>query len=428
MVKIKEYKLPQHNQLSRRFLNPQKLTLPLSQHTGGPSQAVVKVGEVVEEAALIAEASGFISSVLHAPKKGKVFAIEGAPHHLLGRDKSITLSCLQEEKRYQQRRDIDSLGAQQLLEIVRDSGIVGMGGASFPAHVKLKPPRKIDTLIINGCECEPYLGCDYRLMVENTHGIFKGVELISKILSPRQVIFALEDNKPEAIKKINLSVSTRKYNLPRATMVILKSHYPQGAEKQLIHSLTRRKVPRGKLPFEVGCLVHNVATCFAIYEAVHFSKPLIERIVTFAGDSLTEPKNLWVKIGTQIKELFDAGVLAFKNDPQEIIFGGPMMGIAVDSLEYPVLKGTSGVLFLSQQRVDKLPEDVCIRCARCVDSCPMQLLPFEYVKRVTHQRFNLLEEVFIKDCIECGCCAAVCPAKIPICHYIKIGKQNAANS
>lgn len=204
---------------------------------------------------------------------------------------------------------------------------------------------------------------------------------------------------------------------------VLKSAYPQGGEKQLIYSVTRRKVPAGGLPFDVGCLVHNVGTCFAIYEAVHFSKPLIERMVTFAGGALARPKNLWLKVGTVIKELFGQHVLELKSEPARIIYGGPMMGIALDDLEYPILKGTSAVLFLTEKETDQAQESGCIRCARCVDNCPMKLLPLEYVKRVQRSEFARLDDVYINDCIECGCCAFVCPAKIPIVHYVKVGKR-----
>ncbi len=428
MIKVEENKLPQHDFPSEVFFNPKVLYLPLNQHVGKPSQEVVKKGDFVEEADLIAEPKGVISSSLHAPNRGKVKDIDYLIHPILGRMRSIIIECDEYIRSYHERKNADYFDRTKLLEIIKSSGIVGMGGACFPTHIKLTPPKKIDTLIINGCECEPYLTCDFRLMVENTRAILKGVEVICKILEPKNVFFCIEDNKSEAIKKINDELSSKKYNLPNSKVVVLKSRYPQGGEKQLIYSVTRRKVPSGGLPFEVGCLVHNVATCFAIYEAVYFDKPLISRLVTFAGDSLTTPKNIWVKIGTTVKELVDRGVIGFKKEPKKVIFGGPMMGVSLRGLDFPILKGTSGVLFFSSDSLKDDIERTCIKCARCVDVCPMNLLPLEFVRKVKNEEFKRLSEFFIEDCIECGCCAFVCPAKIPIVHYIKVGKKYVLNS
>jgi electron transport complex protein RnfC len=261
-------------------------------------------------------------------------------------------------------------------------------------------------------------------MVENLQEIFRGIEVIVKIIEPRRVIFAVEDNKDEAIKNINLFRNTKDFNLPEIKLAILKSAYPQGGEKQLIYSTTKRKVSGGQLPLDVGCLVHNVATCFAIYEAVYFSKPLIERLVSFCGDALVSPKNIWLKIGTTLKELFDSKILEFKAEPKKIISGGPMMGIALSSLDYPILKGSGGFLFLNKPIKDQA-EESCVRCARCVDACPMNLMPLEYTKRVKLEQYKALEEFNIADCIECGSCSYVCPAKIPLVHYIKTGKKYA---
>ena len=428
MIRVDEHKLPQHNLPSEKFLSPKKVYLPLSQHIGKPSKELVGLGDLVEEGTLIAEPAGKVSSSLHAPKKGKVIAIDSFPHPVLKRYRSIVIECQEDEKKYFRTRDPSLLGREEILQIIENAGIVGMGGAGFPTHIKLNSPKKIDTLIINGCECEPYLACDYRLMVENNQGIFRGVELICRILQPKRVFFCIEENKPEAIKRFNSSISIKKYDLPSPQIVVLKSYYPQGGEKQLIYKVTKRKVPSGGLPFDVGCLVQNVATCFSIYQAVYYSKPLIERLVTFAGDSLLNPKNIWVKVGTLISELFEQGILQFKKEPRKVILGGLMMGIALDSLDYPILKTTSGVLFLSQDRVEQEPEQECIRCARCVDVCPMGLLPLEFVKRVKQGEFEKLDEVFVKDCIECGCCSWGCPAKIPIVHYIKVGKLYGTHS
>ena len=426
MIKLTEHKEPQHNLKSEKFLNPKKLYLPLSQHTGKPSEPCVQKGDQVTEGMLIAEASGFISAALHAPKKGKVADISNFYHPVLKRAPAIILQCENEVTEYTLNYDAAALKKEELLSIIKNKGLVGMGGAAFPSHVKLNPPKKIDTLIINGCECEPYLACDYRLMIENTNQIFKGIEIICKLINPKEIIFAIEKNKPEAIEKINLLINTKKFNLPPIKSFVLNSTYPQGGEKQLILAVLKKKVPPKKLPLDVGCLVHNVATCFAIYEAVYFNKPLVERLVSFCGPALKSPKNIWVKIGTTLKELFDAGILEFKKEPKKIISGGPMMGIALDNLDYPILKASGGFLFLDE--ADEVKEGPCIRCGRCIDTCPMDLLPLEYIKRVKKEEFASLTDFNIADCIECGCCAYACPSKIPIVHYIKTGKNYVLNN
>jgi len=428
MIQAEGRKLPQHNSPIEKFLEAKKLYLHLSQHTGKPSRLLLKPQDKIEEGDLIASGGGLISASLSSPASGTIKEITKFNHPVLRKSEAVVLEADGLGKSYSVGEDVSVLDKSAILDKIGNAGIVGMGGAAFPTHVKLKPPKPIDTLIINGCECEPYLACDYRLMMEKNDEIFKGVELVSKIISPKRVIFAIEENKSEAIKKFNSIISTKKYPLPSAHVAILPSRYPQGGEKQLIYVLTKRKVPLGGLPFDVGCLVHNVGTLYAIYEAVYYNKPLIERVVTFAGGALKKPKNILVKLGTTVKELFDTGALEFKTEPEKIIYGGPMMGIALNGLDYPVMKGTSGILFLTKEEIDTRDEDVCIRCARCVDSCPMELLPLEFVKRVKNQEYSSLNELYIKDCIECGACSFSCPAKIPIVHYIKIGKKYAVNS
>ncbi len=425
MVPIEEHKSPQHNIASEKFLTPKKLYLPLSQHIGAPSVACIEMGSEVEERGVIAKEAGYISARLHAPASGKFLGLENWAHPNLKRAPAMVIQAQEKTFNYSQRKGIETLTNQELLEIIKNNGIVGMGGAAFPTHVKLKPPKRIDTLIINGCECEPYLATDYRLMVENLNDIFKGIEIISRLTNPKKIIFAIEENKPAAIKKINLAVNTKKFDLPQMSVVILKSRYPQGGEKQLIQATTKRKILPQKLPLDVGCLVHNVATCFAIYEAIYFNKPLIERLVSFCGDALVAPKNIWVKIGTTLKELFDNKILELKKEPKKIICGGPMMGIALNNLDYPILKASGGYLFLEKEAIDS-QEKPCIRCGRCIDVCPMNLMPLEYPKRVKNDDFEPLGDFNIADCIECGCCAYACPAKIPIVHYVKLGKTATA--
>lgn len=424
MIHVVEHKEPQHSIASEKFHTPQKLYLPLAQATGKPSAPTCQLGQQVQEGELIAASDGLISANLHAPCAGKISAFEQWYHPALKRSSAIIIDCCPSPKTYPCVKSPDALTKEALLSCIQKAGIVGMGGAAFPTHVKLQPPKKIDTLIVNGCECEPYLATDYRLMVENTEEILRGVENVTRIVEPTKVIIALEDNKPQAIKNIRRIVSTKKYTLSGAEVVTLKAAYPQGGEKQLIDAVCARRVPGGKLPFDVGCLVQNVATCFAIYEAVFCAKPLIERLVSFAGDALVKPKNIWVKIGTSLKELFDNKILEFRVAPQKIISGGPMMGVALDGLEYPILKGTGGFLFLADG-VAAFEETACIRCGRCADACPMRLLPLEYAKRIKRNEFDALHELYISDCMECGSCVYVCPARIPLVHYIKVGKKYA---
>ncbi|MBU1113455.1 MAG: electron transport complex subunit RsxC [Candidatus Omnitrophica bacterium] len=421
MITVIDHKEPQKAKPSEKFLTPKKLYLPLSQHTGKPSNPCVKISDLVQEAQLIAKADGYISSNLHAPVSGKIAAVERYNHPVLQSAEAIVLEPSGTNKEYLFSEPAKSLKKEELLEIIAQAGIVGMGGAAFPSQVKLKPPKKIITLIINGCECEPYLTCDHRLMLENLKEIFLGIEIICRIIEPSKVIFAIEENKPDVIKQLNLYVNTKKFNLPALETVILPHEYPQGSEKQLIYNTTNRKVPGGKLPLDVGCLVHNVATCFAIYQAVYYSKPLIERLVSFCGEALTSPKNIWVKIGTSLRELFEQKILELDCEPAKIISGGPLMGIALTDLDYPILKSTGGFLFLKPSP-DPVSEQPCLKCARCVDNCPMGLLPLEYVRQVKRENYESLTGYNINDCIECGCCTYGCPAKISLVHYIKIGK------
>ncbi|MDD4955211.1 MAG: electron transport complex subunit RsxC [Candidatus Omnitrophica bacterium] len=422
MLKVTKSEEPKHNLPCEKFLTPRKLYLPLSQHTGKPSKICVNLQDTVERGQAIAVEDGFISSRLHAPEKAKIIDICEWYHPVLKKAKCIVMEPIEEqEHKFTPREKVNNLDKEALLKIITDNGIVGMGGAAFPTHVKLSPPKKIETLIINGCECEPYLNSDSRLMTEKLDEIFKGVEVICRIIEPKEVIFAVEDNKTEAIKKLHLVFSIKKYKLPNLTLKILKTAYPQGGEKQLIYFLKNRKVPAGGLPLDVGCLVHNVATCFAIYEAVYFDKPLIERLVTFAGDALAQPKNIWVKIGTPIYELFDKGILRFKNEPRKIICGGPMMGIALDNLNYPVLKGTGGFLFLSEN-YSLGEEGPCIRCGSCVRECPMSLMPTLIDLAARNENWQLAAIYGSADCIECGICSYVCPTRRWLVQSIKQAK------
>ncbi len=429
MIFLKDNKKPQKNSYTQKAPLPKTAVVPLSQHIGRPAKPIVEKNSLVEENQIIAKADGLISSNIHSPVKGKVKDIKEFNHPILKHSPAVIIETDTKQEAYSSETaakdpsQVLSLPSEKLIEAIRQAGIVGMGGATFPTAVKLTPPKKIDTLIVNGAECEPFLTCDFRIMIEHTESIIRGIEIITKILQPERVIIAVEENKKEAIKRFNSKLHTKKYSLPKAEVIVLASAYPQGAEKQLIYNTLKRKTPAGKLPFEVGAVVQNVGTCFAIYQALYLNKPLTERVVTFAGDALTEPKNLLVKTGTLVSELFSQGILEFKKGPAKVIFGGPMMGIAVPSLDFPILKGTSGVLFFTQSAIDPAPEQTCIRCGRCVDVCPMNLLPLMFAKHGKTQDKEALKDYFIEDCIECGSCAYACPAKIPLVNYIKLGKE-----
>lgn len=423
MIHVRENKIENDNFYEQRF-HPKRVVLPLGQHIGAYPEIIVEKGEIVELGQCLAKAQSFVSANIHSPVNGIVKEIKKYNHPVRGKDISIIIEASDEAEFVARERNPKSFTHDELLAIVHDAGIVGMGGACFPTHVKLKSPKAIDTLIVNGCECEPYLGCDNRIMVDHTDHILEGIALVCRVLAVQKVIIAIEENKPEAIKRFNSKLHTKKYEMPKNVEVqVLPSVFPQGSEKQLIYNTTKRIVPAGGLPFEVGCVVQNVATLLAFYQAAYWQKPLIDKVVTFSGGALKEPKNVHVRIGTVVQDLFDAGILELKTKPKKIIFGGPMMGFAVRNVDYPIMKGTSGVLFLNEEECDDQEESSCIRCSRCIDVCPMNLMPQEFQKLVKANKSVETDEFYVNDCIECGCCTFACPAKIPIVGYIKTAKS-----
>ncbi|MGB9824407.1 MAG: electron transport complex subunit RsxC [Candidatus Hydrothermia bacterium] len=408
-----------------RLSVPPVLYIPLSQHTGKPAKPVVKRGDEVKKGQLIAEADGFISANIHAPTSGKIRTIIDHPHPvLLSSSNAIIIEAdgkdewLEEPKERENWRD---LSAEDIVSIVRNAGIVGLGGAAFPTHVKLSPPKEkpIDTVIINGAECEPYLTADDRILQEKAYEVLWGAYLIRKAVNAKKVYIAVEDNKPKAIEKVKEVIG----EFVDFELKVVKTKYPEGAEKQLIKALTGREVPRGGLPMDVGCLVQNVQTSLAIYEAVRFGKPLIERVVTLSGDGAKGPGNYLVRIGTRFADVVEmTGGMA--ENVVKVINGGPMMGIAQYTLEVPVIKGTSGILLFTPRVAKEFKEYSCIRCSKCVDVCPMGLLPLMLVDYVKAKKFVEAKENYgLLDCIECGSCAFVCPSKINHVQWIKFGKQ-----
>jgi electron transport complex, RnfABCDGE type, C subunit len=404
----------------KRTFVPKRVVLPLSQHTGSPAEPVVKTGDPVKAFSEIAKATGFVSSPIHASIGGKITKISHSPTPSANRGLSIFIESQGDEDqdfKAKLRSDPDGLSSEELISIIKEAGIVGLGGAAFPTHVKLSPPKNksIDTVILNGAECEPYLTCDQRLMIENPQEILKGLKIILKILNAKNAYIAIEDNKQSAIYAMEKALPAN------IKLAVLHTKYPQGAEKQIIKSVLNRVVPAGGLPMDVGCVVQNVQTAYAIYEAVHTGKSLVERAITLTGSCLKEPVNIRVRIGTVLKDLVDF-VGGFKKEPKKIIMGGPMMGLAQYTLDVPIVKGTSGVLFLSEEEVRQYKESVCIRCGKCIEACPMQLSPTALMYRVKKEFFSEAKELGIANCFECGACAYECPAKIPLLDYMKYGK------
>ncbi len=405
---------------------PHIAVIPLSQHIGAPNEPLVKKGDQVEEGQALGTSSSFISSPVHSPVYGKVIDVKKAFHFSLGPTLSVFIEKDKEKgpKKYV-KQDIEGLSPQELIEKVKSAGIVGMGGAAFPTHVKLTVPKgkKIETLVINGAECEPYLTCDHVLMTRKTQEILRGIELVIRMLQPKNTYIAIEDNKKAALFAFQKAIKdTTHRDLSRIRIIPLRTKYPQGGEKQILTAVSGREVPPGKLPLDIGFLVQNVGTVHAIYEAVYFNKPLIERIVTISGDCLNRPGNYLVRVGATISDIIEQYGVELYRSPKKVIVGGPMMGFAQPHADTPVLKNTSGILFLSEQQARDFEESQCIRCAKCVDVCPVNLVPTEIAKNVKKGYWDRMEKLCVADCMECGACAYSCPARIPLVQYIKEGK------
>jgi len=400
---------------------PKKVYLPLQQHIGVPAQPLVKAGDTVKAGELIGKAQSFVSANIHSSVTGKVIEIGDFMTPIGRRSATIVIETtsddvLDEEKSHY---NVDQMSKEELLDMVSKNGIVGLGGATFPTAVKLSPPKGkiIEYLIIDGAECEPFLTCDYRLMVEKSRELIIGTQIIQKILGVSKVYFGIEKNKPYAIQAMKKEAEGTDIKI-----IPLEVKYPQGAEKQLIHAITKQEVPSGGLPIDVAAVVQNVGTAYAVYEAVMFNKPLIERVLTVSGTAVEQPKNLRVKLGTPISEVIDfCGGLT--EDVSKVINGGPMMGISLFNLDVPVIKGTSGILALSHKESKKWQEGPCISCGGCVDVSPMHLVPTLIIKNTKKSLWQETQKYHVMDCIECGSCAYVCPAKINLVHYIKFAKS-----
>ncbi len=421
MVRLEEYKHSTEHKPIEKLPAPARVYLPLSQHLGKSCIPSVKPGDNVLLGQEIASVQANVFSPLHASVSGKVASIQEWPHPVLGRAKAIVIENDGKDSRPstflpRSSGEIARLTPDEIRKIVLGAGIVGMGGAGFPTHIKLNPPKPVDTLIINGAECEPYLTGDYRLMIEKDKEILLGVEIIVRCLGAKNVVIAIEDNKPQAIKLFQDAVRGTPYSVR-----ILQSSYPQGGEKQLIKNILNKEVPSGKLPFEVGVVVHNVATVYAIYEAVYLKKNFYERVVTVTGSCLGNPQNLLVRLGTPIRDLL-AFCAPLKEETAKMIIGGPMMGLAQFSQDVPVIKTTTGVILFTQKEARAQEEEFCIRCGACVRECPSGLMPCLINLAAQKELWEQAKKYGAGDCIECGICSYVCPANRRLVQSIKRAK------
>jgi len=399
---------------------PDELVVPLSQHIGAPSVACVEVGQHVAKGQEIGSAKGFVSVPVHASTSGEVVAIENRPHPFGTSLPAVVIKPDGEDSWSSnlQFTDPGSLTSDELIEKVRQAGVVGMGGAAFPAHVKMSPPpeKPIHTLLFNGVECEPYLTSDHRMMLEESERVLQGVALLQYVYGAERVVIGIEANKPDAIALLEKQCADAPVEI-----LPLQVKYPQGAEKQLIFAATGREVPSGGLPMDVGVAVHNVSTAAAVTDAVMLGRPLIERVCTVTGPAIKEPKNLRIRIGMPLSHLVEVcGGLV--EEPGKIILGGPMMGFTQVGFDVPVIRGSSGLLLLREEDIAKSPEGPCIRCARCVQACPMNLMPTTIAAYARRDLVVETEEYCAMDCIECGSCSYVCPASIPLVQLIRHGK------
>ncbi len=409
---------------------PSELEIILGQHIGAPCSPTVAKRAEINEGDLIGEVTRGLGVPIHAPAAGKIKALANSAHPIRVSSPSITLQVDKDAApREWAAKEWQSLSSEELLKKVYNAGIIGIGGAGFPTHVKLKPPadNPVDTLLLNGAECEPYITADHRMMIEKTVEIIEGAKILLRILGIRECVIGIENNKPDAIRVMTDAANAATNNEYTIRVETLEVKYPQGSEKQLIQAITGRKVPAMALPSAVGVVVHNVSTTKAVYDAVVLEKPLIEKVVTISGNGIAKPANLLVKIGTKVSDIVDfcGGT---KPDLARVVMGGPMMGFAVSDLAIPVTKTTSSVLFLTEDEIDTSPLSACIRCGWCLEACPMGLEPKEIGIYVEANRAEETEQFGVFECFECGSCAYVCPAKRPLVQFVRLAKMKAKRS
>lgn len=405
---------------------PEQVIIPVNQHLGAPAEPVVEKGDTVKAGQIIARSKGFVSVNIHSSVSGKVLKIDKVLDSSGYKQTCVVINVEGDEwidsvdRSDDLKKDINLTG-EEIIKKCSENGIVGMGGATFPTHVKLSipPGKKCDVLIINGVECEPYLTSDHRLMLEKTGELLTGTSLLMKSLGVDRAMIGIENNKKDAIEKLKSMVSD--YN--GISVHTLKVKYPQGAEKQLIKALIKREVPSGGLPVDVGTVVHNVGTAYAVYEAVQKNKPLVERVVTVSGKDMEKPVNLLTRIGTPVNNLIEY-LGGLPGSTAKVVNGGPMMGKALSSLDVPVTKGTSGIILLRDKESRRRETGPCIRCGKCITACPMGLEPYLLMALTEKELFEKTEKERIMDCMECGSCSYICPANRPLLDYIRLGKAN----
>lgn len=403
---------------------PKSVFIPVAMHIGAPANPLVKKGDVVKVGQVIAQSSSFVSTNIHSSVSGTVKKVDfsadssGYPKQGIFIDVDGDEWSESIDRSPELNKEIN-LSGEEIVKRIHEAGIVGLGGATFPTHVKLVPPKgmKAEVLLLNGVECEPYLTSDHRLMLEKADEIMVGIQLLMKAMNVDKAVIGIENNKPDAIKLL----SEKCKSVKGVSVVALKVQYPQGGEKQLINAVTGREVPSGALPIAVGAVVSNVGTAFAVYEAVQKNKPLFERVITVTGKGLAKPSNFHVRIGTSTSELV-AAAGGLPENTGKVISGGPMMGKAISSLEVPVTKGTSGILLIPEQEAKRDQVLNCIRCSRCTTVCPMGLEPFLLMTLGEKQIFDRAENERVMDCIECGSCSYTCPSSRPLLDYIRFGK------
>ncbi len=411
---------------TQEFPAPDLVVIPMSQHIGAPCKPLVKKGDPVTVGQKIGDNQGLCVPV-HSSVSGKVKAVEARAHTSGTTVMSVViendhLDTLCEDIKPRTQEQVDALTPEELVDIIHEGGIVGMGGATFPTHVKLSGGiGKVDTVIINAGECEPYITADDRLCREEPAKLISGLKIIMRILGLKEGHIGIEDNKPEAVKALKANLETA----DGITVDVLPAKYPQGAEKQLIYAVTGREVPSGGLPAAVGCAVFNAATCKAIHDVVYDGMPLIKRIVTVSGDILMEPKNLLVPIGTSFNDLIDA--CGHSENPYKVLSGGPMMGVAQYDLSVPTIKGVNAITVLGRRNEFAVEESRCLRCGKCIDACPMKLMPVLMYKAIQSNSVEEMKANNIMDCIECGSCAYTCPASVPLVLSFRVAKQLIRN-